>query len=1283
MSEPNYKILGDDFGFVFEIGINVGILAGIRHLSAKKKIVSKVHSLYYDELKAIKLSHIVSLLRNKAIKNDVFDPTLLKKMETFIEYLLFLGVHKGFNFMVEYCQSLQAEKRVSKKLQLLYFQCDLQQLLNTDNQIRAKGLIPKLETMFKQFNCPPPPFQKYSQSGDFFKADTIMLFHWRDKYRVVVIDVGLFSVADINHVPNLQDVPAIKQRLLSTYHYMREKTAFESINIESEKVGISSYSPKLKDYFEAFSRDDKDTEKMIQAGGYAYSFVQCLKKLQPERFNEESLEVHAIGLTDRAYNAIFISQPENLQILQIFSTLEIFQQIYKDGKEQSKNLEYPEKRAYYHNLVFERIYKEFERTLKNNKTGSHPGELEAFVEQLKTVPSSDTEIYQAIYTETLKDFYSTADKVPPEIMVEVGLNDENSLTFRQAHTQLITNALNNKEILLFLTGHPGIGKTTAIVENILSEQILSEGVLFFYFSPRLQVNYDIIEKVTDRVRNGKRILKDDNLICIDSNSTLMDNYGGYPVIKYVCNSPLPVELKIPPAVRSRKSILKLVANDEDEGHYQSKASNTQSCSDTQLDYNSSNATPGVLNTICSAICTLRQEYEKNHAIPKNIIATATVQSLKKTEQHTTAQHLRKIFAEADKKGDLKDFDDTKLKQIAKTTQHIIFMVDEVIGDTGGAELLSELVNLSQQLNLKEHFHLKIIASDASIAGKDVIQQHLLKQEPSPAKILYRLVHQSNNEKPLSMDQDNLTIGIYNLGATLINANTFPARDIVLSYKVSLEMASMETQRKARYPTRLQDDLFNLLREPARNGQIIVYIQDIQRLKQLIQTLKEKKAELPAGKFEEFTDYLLIHAYINDEARKKIHPSKNTVKVIFMTSSASRGITFAGVRHILIEVPKFQIEYNLMEIIQTVYRGRGGETQEERKLEQKTRWLTFYLPDRIHYFEREQRKERYQKNMTALMNMILLVRTALKTRIVGYGDIGHQDRLRIIPVSGKHVDSVGHSLLIAVARLLEEIRKEIRRNLDSDNASYDQSLVKLRQDIKNIFVHTQTRVANDLLKEVNTYYDRFVQRVTTRLYDVLVYDFKPEYYIDGDILTMPINRSEERIRMSRDMLNTAQQEKLVARMHGHTKNPNYADSLKMALKKMAKEINQFQKAVGQTNKSQDVYSRNTSRGQYLSIPFPVFFKPDIFQKYFKNYSETESYEESDSQEDMFHRILGGYLNLLYPINDKLPLDGRYEKLPFLLFRCDNFLVLRQQRFDKRYLFSSTSFNMINLILSQDS
>jgi hypothetical protein len=45
MSKPNYKILGDDFGFVFELGVNIGILAGIQHLTRKNKRLSTVHSL--------------------------------------------------------------------------------------------------------------------------------------------------------------------------------------------------------------------------------------------------------------------------------------------------------------------------------------------------------------------------------------------------------------------------------------------------------------------------------------------------------------------------------------------------------------------------------------------------------------------------------------------------------------------------------------------------------------------------------------------------------------------------------------------------------------------------------------------------------------------------------------------------------------------------------------------------------------------------------------------------------------------------------------------------------------------------------------------------------------------------------------------------------------------------------------------------------------------------------------------------------------------------------------
>jgi hypothetical protein len=915
--------------------VNVGILAGIQHLTRQNKRFSKVHSFYNDELKSIKSSDIVSCLRKIAITNEVVAPTLLKKTETFIEYLIFLGVHKGFNFIVEYCQVMQQQDK-SFDIQLLYYQCDLQQLLKDDN-VRYDELIPRLKTMFKQFGCEKSPdFQKYRLLGQFLKADIIMLFQMRDKYRVVVIDVGLFSVPDITYVPDLRDVPAIKKRLRTTYHYMREKTAFESISIDSDKAGIP-FSEKFSEFFEAFSRDDKDTEKMIQAGSYAYSFVQCLKKLQPQRFNDDTLEVNVIGLTDRAYNSMFISKKEDMPIL---ST------IYRKSKKDSPDIDYPEKRILFQSSVFERISDEFKRTLERNKdnTLENPT-IDTFVETLKTLPPSDTDAHKVAYTETLKNFSSTADNVPAAIMAEIGLADE-TLTFRQAHTQLTRQALNDdNEFLLFLTGHPGIGKTTAIVDYILDKQVLSEGILFFYFSPRTQVNYDIIEKVSE-IQNGKRVVKDDNLMCIYSNSTLIRNYGGYPVIKYVCNTPLPQQLNMPSVIGGRKSILKLVADNEKEVHYRS-ASGTQSCSDTQIDY-SSNAIQGVLNTVCSAICTIRQAFntaDNIPNIPKNIIATATVQSLKKTDISTTAKHLRKIFAEAAKDSKLNDFGDDgdQLKQIANTTKHLIFMVDEVIGDSGGAELLHELLKLSQQLKLYKHFQLKIIASDASIAGKDVIQQHLSKPEPSPAKVLYRQVSQRVDENAISIQKDKIGMGIYDLDATLINANTFPASEIVLRYNVSVEMASLEANRKKRDIglAWLQEDIFKLLRL-ATDGQLIVYIQDIQKLHQLIKAISEKQATLPDKSFEEFKDYLLIHSRIGNEARQQIHQCKNTVKVIFMTSSASRGLTFARVRHILIEVPKFQIEYNLMEIIQTVYRGRGGETKKERAEDVIKMTLTVFL-----------------------------------------------------------------------------------------------------------------------------------------------------------------------------------------------------------------------------------------------------------------------------------------------------------------------------------------------------
>ncbi|EDN70005.1 Helicase-like protein [Beggiatoa sp. PS] len=1287
------------------------------------------------------LNKVISRLLKKAERNGVVDQTTLKQTETFIEYLIFLGVHKGFNLIVEYGQSLPKVISTFRKNPLpiqndradepilLYYQCDLQQLFNSDSHLRYQSLIPKLDKMFKQLGIQrKPDYERYQHRSQFLNADIILLFQLFDRYRVVVIDVGLFSVADIRHVPDLQDVQIIKQRLFSTYHYMREKTAFEHLNIDSDKTHLH-FSPELAKYFEAFSRDDKDSYKMIQAGGYAHSFVQCLKALLPARFHEDNLEVNAIGLTDRAYNATFITDKTDMPILQ---------HIYRKSKAENWDKPYVEKRSDSIQSVFSTISSNFKRTFSKSKPYQNPSKntvnsLMAFVEQLRTLPNSENGINQVAYIEILKNFHSTADNVPTELLAESkaealdsklldfrnnkGISE--TLTFRDAHAQLINHAMSNDDLLLFLTGHPGIGKTTAIVDYILQPKILSEGVLFFYFSPRLQVNRDIIEKFS-HYQNGQRVLKDNNLLCIYSNSRLISDYHGNPVIKYVCNGPLPRELKMPSMVGGKRSILTLVTEQENTVQ-KSRYSRSQSSSDHQIEHQQ-NIPEGVLKTVCSAICTLY--HHRTHSnIPQNIIATATVQSLKKTETSNTAQHLKRIFAEAAQDKLLKaDFDPNKLAQMAKTTRHLIFMVDEIIGDSGGTALLHELVKIStaKPLKLTQHFNVKIIASDASIAGIDVIKQHLSQCEPSPAKILYRQVEPSVDTKPLSIQHDKFKFQRFKSEkATIINANTFPASELVLSYKVNVETATFDAPRNYTFDGEgkswILHDLLELLSDNKREGQIIVYIQNIQRLNQLINAIKERTGERGQEKgnqgpgqgiispdtsplipvscslsFEKFKDYLEIHSSISDEERQKIHHYKNSVKVIFMTSSASRGITFARVRHILIEVPQFQIENNLMEIVQTVYRGRGGETAYERNLEKQTRWLTFYLHSTIRYADLQEREERYQRGITGLMNIILLLRAALKTRMAGYGDIGRKHHLRIIPVGDKHLDSVGDSLLTAVARLLTQIKREVRRSLDNDKAGiadYDNSLAKLGADIRKIFKRTQTRVFNERAKQetltkLNTYYELFAQRAKSSFYELLSHDFEAEYYIDGDMFTVPLTGTQELMDVPKDILNAIQAEGLVERMYGHAKNPQYADSLKKELNHIVKEIESLQKAGDETGKSQEISSQNSSGNQYLSIPCQVFFKPQIFKEYFRPNSETRLYEEETTERDSFRDVLGNYLYLLYQLNDKLPLDGEYETFPFLLFRCDNFVSSRQQRFDRRYLFSSNTFNLINLILSQD-
>src|SRR6185437_5630743 len=62
-----------------------------------------------------------------------------------------------------------------------------------------------------------------------------------------------------------------------------------------------------------------------------------------------------------------------------------------------------------------------------------------------------------------------------------------------------------------------IGKTTAIVDYLLACERNGEGFLFFYLSPRTQVNLDVIKKFRDS--NGKL---HGSVLALTTNAPLLD-----------------------------------------------------------------------------------------------------------------------------------------------------------------------------------------------------------------------------------------------------------------------------------------------------------------------------------------------------------------------------------------------------------------------------------------------------------------------------------------------------------------------------------------------------------------------------------------------------------------------------------------------------------------------------------------------------------------------------------------------------------------------------------------
>ncbi len=1238
-------MIAEELGRLFEVGFNLGILAYLK----RHQIKHHFGDLYRQDLQRLKLPKMV---KRMAEKHEAIAPQNREILEKWSCFFIQKGFLSGLNFFGEYLKSQEGGDRLKNQLEILYYQCSFA----GDNSIGtspkdSKEHFTQVLSQFKPLNSQRIQriIHQYSgpgKTGEFLQADTLIFLRYGQDLRILCVDLSVFSVQSAEEIVPLDNVEVLRQMLRGELGYLRSKSVFSKLRLDTGNTpGLDlDLSKDLRQYLTAFKRRDKESTKLIQAGSYAHSFYRFLQEynLLPQ---SSSLVFNVVGYSDRHIGTLSL-RPDNLQLLATCA------EIYKKEPKQQEI-----------KTARKNVLKQIQRSAA--KSFINGQELVDKLSQPHLTPSGITEV---IHEEQIQGFFNSVGILPLELATPLGLPE--GLTLRNGHAQLIQKALTSEEIYLFLTGNPGIGKTTAIANFLQSH--FDEGFLFLYVSPRKQVNLDIIDKFKSASTGN---LCDDRLWCLTTNAVMIQENGGFPTVRYHTNS--------------RRDIFTAKAVDFIPGDQDLRSLRRQHQSPrlTQIADDKirdrGEKTAGVLSSICAGIHTAVADQLSNQ-----ILATVSIQSLRVTTPgNTTLKHLNHIFKSAYNQRD-KEVIPAKMRQISNRIKHLFIMIDEITGDDSGVHFLqgiSKFLHNYELTNPEHGFNTKVIVADASIVDKDVITQHLSQPSPEPDKIYFRLAKQSPNPLTLELFQ------FRRLRACAINTNSYPASELNITYKIFIESVKFTSNLYSpenhtlidKIQTCIGEDIQNLLTQ-SDSGQILVYIQDKKRLQDLIETLRKRR-----GEFEPYKSYLEIHASVSDAEKLRIQTYKQDVKVVFMTSSASRGLSFPKAKHILVEIPRFQIEKNLMEVIQVIYRARGEyeENGVRQTLDTEGKSLIFYLGDRAVYYpsnhsefppsdDETECQLSMQESILNLLNILLILKVSIMTRIFGSGPLGRKECL-MIPIGGKSVSTAGMTLSGQITHLIRELKNEYRQKpshrILQDIFTGLEGLLSHAEYILMDETGTEETMQKSYLslrKEFNTQFTQYCNRLD-QLLDLG--NIEPGHLV-GSLLIVPIDKKLEEsyeIRLEQQIRRYATDE-LIKKMFAVSKSLEYPENLRSAIGGGAVELVELLHNKATRTQWFEQYSNNTD--QYYLMPLFNFIAAEAIAEYFKQ----EPREEEDQE---FRTLLSRYLHSLYPTYNTLPIGRKYREFPFLLFRSYSLEQMRTKLFSDKYLLNSHELNVLNLILSR--
>ncbi|MEH2301541.1 MAG: helicase-related protein [Nostoc sp.] len=623
-----------------------------------------------------------------------------------------------------------------------------------------------------------------------------------------------------------------------------------------------------------------------------------------------------------------------------------------------------------------------------------------------------------------------------------------------------------------------------------------------------------------------------------------------------------------------------------------------------------------------------------------------------------------------------------MKEIASRMKNIFIMIDEITGSQEGVAFLHGIIEFIEEydlLNPEYGFNVKVITADASLTIQDIVNSHLANNQVQGDKIFVRQVSDSPGKFLFIEEFDFL-----HKHATLINANSYPASKLNFNYHIFIQSVSSEDVTNeslildAKVAEKIKEDILRRLK--LNDGQIIVYIQNKYSLKSLITQISREYLN-----FKLHEEYLEIHPSLSDKEEAEIQKYRNKVKVVFMTASASRGLSFPQTKYILVQIPGFQIEQNLMEIIQVIYRGRGGELDKGEKN------LTFYLSDKAVYYPKQvdedgKRLNAHESEQLAnlslqeaclnMLNILIILKASIMTRIMGSGEIGRKQYV-IIPIGGKAVSQAGETFIGSLSNLLREIRKEFKKHPE-DNVleSIEQTLYKLLSVHKteiSPFSNKKSLTENEEVSYFSIAFKSFSQ-IETSLDKLLSLPPIEKTYVRGSLLIVPLSdklvKETNYIDLEK-ILDQGQNEDFIKKLKPLVISGRYPKQITSAAYSL---IDLAKTLFSELERSQKLSQTSLSSERYYALPIQTFLSFQAFQDYFENERKVSNLS--------FRDILARYVSTLALAYNILPIDSNYQNIPYVVFNSGAMDKLGKSLFNENQIFQSKEMNILNLILSQE-